>query len=227
MAGDGVVNFNSGAESTIHGLLAMIALDGAPDVAGMAMVAQVDDRRTWTLVEAESGQLSSGAEIVTPRQPWTGESLWSGGAGISLPAGGRASISIPAPGPNLLLPVVLLDPAAGETTWTVPHRSAGTVDHAAVGGQGDSPAPGLLAVETLSRTVKDVDTVTVQGRGTTAMVDAVLVQPEVEHVVLSDGTGSTALVRNFAHHRRTVVLALPAGTTATVTSVRRRGPVGA
>ncbi len=218
VAGDGAVNFNSGAESTIHGLLAMIALDGAPDVAGMAMVAQAVERRTWTLVEAESGQLGAGAEIVIPDSAWTGESLWSGGAGVSLPAGGTVTLGIPATGTSLLLPVVLLDPAAGETTWTVPHRIAGTIDHAAVGAQGDSPAPGLLAVETLARSVRDVDAVTVRARGTESMVDAVLVQPEVEHVVLTDGSGSTALLRNFAHHRRSVVLALPAGTTATVTT---------
>ncbi|MGH9186325.1 MAG: hypothetical protein ACRD0U_11005 [Acidimicrobiales bacterium] len=115
-----------------------------------------------------------------------------------------------------MLPVVLLDPAAGQTTWMVPHRTAGTIDHAAIGTQGDSPAPGLFAIETLPRTVRDVSNMTVRGRGTHALVDAVLVQPEVEHVVLTHGAGSTAVVRNFAHHRRTVVLALPAGTTATV-----------
>jgi hypothetical protein len=32
--GDGVINRNSDAEATIHGLLSMLALDAAPDVAG-------------------------------------------------------------------------------------------------------------------------------------------------------------------------------------------------
>ena len=224
VTGDGVVNFNSGAESTIHGLLAMLALDRAPDVAAIARVAQVDERHTWTMVEAESGQLGSGAKVETPLG-WTGESLWSGGAGVRLAPGGTLTLGIPARGPNLLMPVVLLDPAAGETEWTVPHRTAGTVDHAAVGDQGDSPAPGLLSVETLPQTVRDVDTVTVRGREADSLVDAVLVQPEVEHVVLTDGTSSTALVRNFANKRRTVVLTLPAGTVATVTSFDAEGHI--
>ena len=53
--GDGAVNRNSGAESTIHGLLTTLILDSEPDIAALASVAHVDERRTWTLVEAESG----------------------------------------------------------------------------------------------------------------------------------------------------------------------------
>ncbi|MFG1955540.1 hypothetical protein [Micromonospora sp. NPDC048830] len=36
VAGDSRVNRNSGAESTIHGLLTMLALDARPDVAALA-----------------------------------------------------------------------------------------------------------------------------------------------------------------------------------------------
>jgi hypothetical protein len=222
VSGDGAVNFNSGAESTIHGLLTMLALDEAPDVAALAQVATVTERRTWQLVEAESGDLGSGAEIYTPPSAWTGESLWSG-SGVRLAAGGTLTLGIPAAGPNLLLPVVMLEPSAGTTTWTVPHRIAGTIDHAAVGAQGDSPAPGLLSVETLPRTVSDETTVTVRARGAAALVDAVLVQPVVEHVMLTDGEASTALARNFANRRRTVTLALPAGLATTVTTFDAQG----
>ena len=72
------MNRNSGAESTIHGLLAMLILDGNRDIADLAQVADVEDRRTWTLVEAESGELGSGAAVYEPADDWTGESLWSG-----------------------------------------------------------------------------------------------------------------------------------------------------
>jgi hypothetical protein len=226
VGGDGVVNFNSGAESTIHGLLTMLALDDAPDVAALAQVAEVTERRTWTMVEAESGRLGTGAEPYTPPEAWTGESLWSG-AGVRLPVTGTmrgtVTLDIAAAGANLLLPVVMLDPSAGETTWTVPHRIAGTIDHGDVEAQGDSPAPGLLAVETLPRSVSDVPTVTVRAGGADALIDAVLVQPEVEHVVLTDGESSTALARNFANRRRTATLAMPAGTTATVATFDPQG----
>lgn len=76
---DGRINRNSGAESTIHALLAMIALDqdrelartarslvGTPEVHGMQ----------WLL--AESAQLSGDAAVVTPESAWTGESNWRG-----------------------------------------------------------------------------------------------------------------------------------------------------
>jgi hypothetical protein len=216
VSGDGVVNFNSGAESTIHGLLAMLALDADPEIAAVAQVADVAERHTWSLVEAESGALAQGAAVVDP-DDWTGESLWSGGRYVEVQPGGSFTIAISAGGANLLLPVVRLDPPAGTTTWTVPHRTVGTIDHSAVGPQGDSPAPGLLAMVTLPRTVRDVSSVEVRGRGAVTQVDAVMVQPEVEHVVLSDGTSSTALVRNFANRRRTVSLSMPAGATATIT----------
>src|SRR5262249_14957291 len=43
----GVVNRESGAESTVHGLLAMLALDANPVAAAIARTATVHDRRTW------------------------------------------------------------------------------------------------------------------------------------------------------------------------------------
>ena len=76
---DGRINRNSGAESTIHALLAMIALDqdrelartaqslvGTPEVHGMQ----------W--LPAESAQLSGDAAVVAPESAWTGESNWRG-----------------------------------------------------------------------------------------------------------------------------------------------------
>ena len=151
VAADGSVNRNSGAESTIHGLLTTLILDRHADIAALARVAHVDERRTWTLVEAETGELGSRAALYQPAGAWTGESLWSGGAGVRISPGGTLTISVGdiGDGANLLMPVVLLDPSAGTTTWTTPRRVAGVIRHARVGAQGDSPAPGLLAIETL------------------------------------------------------------------------------
>jgi hypothetical protein len=224
VAGDGTVNRNSGAESTIHGLLAMLILDGNRDIADLARVADVEDRRTWTLVEAESGVLGSGATVFERADAWTGESLWSStpdshDRGVRLSPGGTLTISVAgvANGPNLLMPVVLLDPSAGETTWSTPHRVAGVVRHSRVGPQGDSPAPGLLAVETLPTTVEDVASVVVVGSERESLVDALLVQPEIEHLVLANGSNATALLRSFASHTERVTISLP-GTTARVQS---------
>jgi hypothetical protein len=221
--GDGVVNFNSGAESTIHGLLAMMALDAMPDVLAIARVAGVVDRRTWSLVEAESGQLGSGATRYQPASAWTGESLWSGGVGVRMAPSAQVTLPVTASGPNLLMPVVFLHPSAGESRWSTGRRLAGTVHHDAVGPQGNSPAPGMLAVETLERTVRDVSAVTVSASRAEVLVDALLVQPEVEHLVLTDDASSTALVRNVARHRRAAEITLPAGETATVSTYDSTG----
>jgi hypothetical protein len=44
---DGVVNRNSGAESTIHGLLSMLALDAHPEVRAQALELTAVEVRTW------------------------------------------------------------------------------------------------------------------------------------------------------------------------------------
>jgi hypothetical protein len=219
------VNRNSGAESTIHGLLTMLILDRNRDIAKLAQVADVDERRTWTLVEAESGELGSGAAVYRPAEAWTGESLWSGGAGVRLQPGGKLTIAVGglAAGRNLLLPVVLLDPSAGTTTWTTPRRMAGVLRQSRVGPQGDSPAPGLLAVETLSKSVDDVKSVVVRGSRRDSLVDALLVQPEIEHVVLVNDSNATALLRSFARHTERVEMSLPVGSTARVETYDETG----
>jgi hypothetical protein len=208
--GSGVVNRNSGAESTIHGLLAMLALDANPEVASIARTATVRDRRTWSLVEAESGTLTGDAALYTPPQAWTGESLWSGGAGVGLGAGGSLQLSLPGDGASLVLPVVELAPGAGTTRWRSNGMTVGVVRHGDVGPQGDSPAPGLLAVRTLAGPTWP-GLLTVTGLNGTARVDAVLMQPQVEWLTLAQpGSGhATALVRSFAATPRKAAIAVP------------------
>ena len=53
ISGTGEINRNSGAESTIHGLLSMLVLDERPDVARLARTARITDRSgTRTLARA-------------------------------------------------------------------------------------------------------------------------------------------------------------------------------
>jgi hypothetical protein len=105
---DRTVNRNSGAESTIHGLLSMLALDAHPAVAARARVAGRQAQVTWQLVEAEAGALTGAAEVVTPAEAWTGESAWSGGAYVRLGPGGRVAgtVDLPVGGGWWLFPVL-------------------------------------------------------------------------------------------------------------------------
>ncbi|MGH2813970.1 MAG: hypothetical protein ACRDLC_02330, partial [Actinomycetota bacterium] len=91
---DRTVNRNSGAESTIHGLLSMLALDARPEVAAAATSRNLRiGQLSWTVLEAEAGALRGEAVVVTPPSAWTGESLWSGGKYVELLPGGRVTLS--------------------------------------------------------------------------------------------------------------------------------------
>jgi hypothetical protein len=218
--GAGVVNRNSGAESTIHGLLAMLALDAVPEAATIAATATVRDRRTWSIVEAESGTLAGDATVYQPASAWTGESLWSGGAGVRLGAGGSLQLTLPIAVTSLVLPVVELAPGAGTTRWS----TGGRVRHGDVGPQGDSPAPGLLAVRTLPAPTSS-GALTITGVDGTAVVDAVLTQPEVEWLILAQpgSRHATAMVRSFAPTVRRVAIAVPGAGPALVSGYDHTG----
>ena len=81
---DGTVNRNSGAESTIHGLLTMLALDARPAVRGAGV--------GWTRTPVRDGGDVGPRRRPRPPAPpwsrrtsaWTGESQWSGGAYLAL-----------------------------------------------------------------------------------------------------------------------------------------------
>ena len=60
-------NRNSGAESTIHGLLSMLALDARPDVAELARTASVRERVGNRSVQVEGATLAGGAHVVSRR----------------------------------------------------------------------------------------------------------------------------------------------------------------
>ena len=66
--------------------------------------------------------------------------------------------------------------------------------------------------------MKDLESVVVQGSKRDSVVDALLVQPEVERVVLANDSSATALLRSFARHTERVTISLPVGTTAHVES---------
>ena len=97
------MNHNGGAESTIHGLLSMLALDAHPAVAEQARTAVIRERvgtgrcrpRTARWPAAPRGQPASG---------WTGESLFGGLAYVGLPAGAAPRGALGKGEPRLVLP---------------------------------------------------------------------------------------------------------------------------
>ena len=227
---EGVVNQNSGAESTIHGLLSMLELDARPDVATAAQSATTLVAQDGVqVVEAETAATSGSALVVTPPSAWTGESLWSGDF-LELSARARATWSVPASDqPRFVQPVVNLVPdrSSARLAWASGRLVLGQVDSGRGGDQGVTDAPGALTPVTLRRELPAGATalsVAVHGRaGVPAQVDTVLLMPRVSRLVLDGPDGTTALLRNAGSRREVATVALADGGEVVVRSYDSTG----
>ena len=212
---DGRVNRNSGAESTIEGLLSMLALDAHPDVATLARshnIRVVGGQRSWTLLEAEAGTISGAATVVTPASAWTGESQWSGGKYVELRPGARLTLTatLPVAGRYLLLPV--FDHQRGPTrsvgtSFQIGSTAFGVNWQGGAGAPGASTTDGYLDIGNLAAGAAlpagPVSIVaTYAGDGRPARLDAVLLQPEIEQIFLAGAGGRQGLVHSSAAERR-------------------------
>ncbi|HEX6256922.1 MAG TPA: hypothetical protein VFZ70_14040 [Euzebyales bacterium] len=207
---DGVVNRNSGAESTIHGLLSMLALDARPELAERAHVASRIAQVTWQLVEAEDGTVRDDATVVTADPAWTGESLFTGGAYVELGHGGHVSVPVDLPTADAyhVMPVFWRErAAAGVTRHLLDGRMAGAERAGGAGPQGVTPEPGYLEVGSTD-VVRPVGPGEVpvearrSGGGDAVRVDATLVQPNIEWLLLAGEGEAQGLLRSFDRRTR-------------------------
>ena len=214
---DGRINHNSGAESTIEGLLSMLALDARPDVAAAATSRNLRTGQvTWKLVQAEAGTLKGRASVVTPASAWTGESEWSGGSYVELGPGGRVTVSatLPETGRYRLLPVFDRQEAPLHSVGTrerVDHVPFGIQWHGGAGAQGVSPTSGYLDIGNVgSDRVLDAGPVAIEsayvGDGAPVRLDALIVQPEIERLLLAGDGGRQGVLRSWATERRLATL---------------------
>lgn len=202
LAPDGTVNRNSGAESTIHGLLTMLALDARPAVRTQAVGWRTTPSRDGLAsTEAETAPVTTGS-VQTPAAAWTGESQLGGGAYLQLDRGQRARITLGAADqPRVAEPVSLLPATAGpvsrwssrgrSTTLTTPRLPSGI-----------SPVPGVLLAQRLA-TVLPADATGVRVRTLRGRLDldAVLTRPLVSTAVFAGGGSSTELLTSIATGR--------------------------
>jgi hypothetical protein len=219
--GDGTVNLNSGAESTIHGLLTMLALDANPDVAALAAAgAGLISRDGQQVVEAEAGRLTGPAAVVVPPSAWTGESQWSGGAYVQLGAGGTASWTVPAATQPRLVAAVLnrVPGPAGVARFTAPAGPLGEVRFGGGGPQGVSPAPGMLLPVTAPRELPaGATSLSATGRRGSGQLDALLLTPLVSALVTQGGGSGVVLLSSVAGAPRRLTITVP-GSGRTVAS---------
>ena len=211
---DGTVNENSGAESTIHGLLTMLALDAHPSVRRLAeSVHGLGARDGLRVVEAEAAATTG--TVFTPDPASTAESGWSG-KGLLLTKGQTATFALGSGTHEVEAVVESVE--RGSATVPVSRWSGGgaaTTLTSAVGAQGITAAPGALRAQTIG---------TVHGRMLTVRalrgdvrIDALLVRPEVQRVRF---TGGPTLLVDSGHGATTTV-----ARGATVVRYRANGSV--
>ncbi|WP_454051156.1 hypothetical protein [Cellulomonas sp. Marseille-Q8402] len=217
---DGRVNRNSGAESTIHGLLTMLLLDARPDVAeiarGITGLAAHDGLR---VLDAESGRLSDGCTVVRPAEgAWTGEGNLVGGGYVRVPAGQWVELDVAGAPGGWALPLAWRTAAeAGRARWEVVGGrrpvGLGRTQNGGTGPAGLTEADGSLVPQLLDRPLPDGAAVTVrctnEGPGDLRL-DALLVRPAVATARWTT-TGGDAVLHAGSTARRTTTPALAAG----------------
>ncbi|MDQ1137716.1 hypothetical protein QE410_002515 [Microbacterium sp. SORGH_AS 1204] len=186
---DGTVDRDSGAESTIHGVLTAIALDAHPAVAARATaLSSVENRVGLEYVEAEDATSTDGT-VFAPESLWTGESRWSGD-GLTLTPRQSATWDLgPSDTRRWIEPVVSTVPGvATQSVW----RGGGVLSITGPQ-QGISPAPGALLPYGLPAAVAASDLRVTALRGDLTL-DGLIVRPWISRLVLGgDAYGELVL----------------------------------
>jgi len=174
---DGRINRNSGAESTIHGLLTMLALDAHPRLRSLARSLHgAPVRDGLRTVEAEDATATTGS-VQTPESAWTGESSWSGGSYLRLATGQQATIEVDTGRRTVVEPVTWLpEHGTARTRWVEGDRPIGRLRHR-VGEQGITAVPGALLPQRLRGAVSGKAPVTVTATRGAVDIDALLLRP--------------------------------------------------
>lgn len=180
---DGRVNMNSGAESTIHGLLTMLLLDRHRDVAELATsitgLAAFDGIQ---VVAAASGTLSDGCEVVVPEGgAWTGEGNLVGGSYVRVPAGEWVELTVDAAAGSQALPLAWRTAEdAGDARWeVVDGRWLGSTRNGGTGDPGLTEAEGSLVPQQLERPLPGGEVVVRCTSRGELRLNALLVRPAV------------------------------------------------
>lgn len=215
---DGRVNRNSGAESTIHGLLTMLLLDANRDIARIATsITGLSSYAGLRVIDAENARMSAGCEVVRPEGgAWTGEGNLSGGAYVHVPAGETVEFDVTEAG-GILHGLIWRQKADfGDAVWEVFRgRKRLWSTRTPAGGTGDrglTEADGMLVPQLLGGDLPaDAVIVRCTSRGDVRL-DALVIQPAVANAVYAMASGSAVLYANGTRRdQRVAPLAAGAG----------------
>jgi hypothetical protein len=212
---DGRVNRNSGAESTIHGLLTMQLLDANRGIAELATsITGLTSFSGLRVLEAETARLSPGAVVETPSSgAWIGEGNLSGGSFVRLARGEWAEFDV-TEADGILHGLIWRQAAeAGDAVWEVfkGRRKLWSTKTPAggVGDRGLTEADGMLVPQLLGGDLPDsAVTVRCTSRGDVRL-DALVIQPKVVNAVYATTSGSAVLYANGARHDERVAALAP------------------
>ncbi|MFD1846732.1 hypothetical protein [Arthrobacter flavus] len=210
---DGTVNYNSGAESTIHGLLSMLVLDANPELKAAALgIDQTVATDGLTVVEAETGTITGDGTMVTAESAWTGEANISGGAYVQLTTGARLRIPMTAHEQDRnVYPIVnrtIED--AGTTSWSA-KRKLGATPNGGAGEQGITDAPGILQPLSLDRELKRGERSISAAVDGAASIDALLLQPLISSVTVDGPAGESTIFVSASDKKSLHPVVVPRG----------------
>lgn len=196
---DGRVNRNSGAESTIHGLLTMLLLDANPDIAALATsITGLTSFSGLRVLDAETARRSPGAVVETPAGgAWTGEGNLSGGAFVRLAKGEWVEFDVMEAG-GILHGLVWRQTAdAGDAVWEVfSGRRRVWSTRTPAGGTGDrglTEADGMLVPQLLGGDLPEGPVVVRCTSRGDVRLDALVIQPAVSTAVYATASGPAVL----------------------------------
>ena len=212
---DGRVNRNSGAESTIHGLLTMLLLDVHPRVAEVARtITGIDSFDGLQVLDAEAARLSPGCRVVQREEgSWTGEGNLVGGTYVEVPEGESVEFDVEVAGGGWAHPLAWRTAEdAGDARWeVVGGADLGTTANGGTGAAGLTEAAGSLVPQLLERPLPD-GPLTIRCTSAGALrLDALILRPAVATVAYTT-TGADALL--YAGSTRADVTVAALGSTS-------------
>ena len=224
VAANGTVNRNSGAESTIHGQLSMLALDANPELrARTSGLSSVISREGATVVEAETASSTTG-KVVTPSDTRTGESQYSGTGYLELTEGRSATFALPISNAQRQITPVIVSAEDGKASslWRSEYVPLGVLSHN-VGEQGATAVPGALLPQSLPIAAPpQSSSVSVTALTGPVQVDALIVRPLFSRLTFAGPALSTELVHSASAVAQRVPVNVDGGA-GTLTSYNSRG----
>ena len=202
---DGTVNFNSGAESTLTALLAIMDVEANPDADHYFRYYKLVQGTHLVVINGDSGVTSGQASIVAAPQQWAGDFQWRTGKYAQLSKGGGVTYTVTVPSGGQYLIQLCYDKQQVPTkslgvTVMVDGQRIGTVYQGGAGEQGDSPSPDYLWMQMLTKPVRLTQGVHVirleyvGKEGLSAKIDSLILQPLVEQETLQNANGDTIVV---------------------------------